>query len=229
MLGVRGATGLFANMTSPGVSPLGCYLNLDDTQLPLPYNNNSTNANHSPPASSSSSGYTPESETDNKPQMRPSPNGRGRGGGRGRGNGWRNQPNARAGNGYYDQLQRQVSNSSNGRRLMIRQSDGISPQRQHPDISRFHCSNSSANYTPPSSTGSATSAGSFSPGRRHAMAVIRLKEDNWVAHQRFKVKILGLFRGTQTREIYDALSRYGDIQRIEVSRYPKDTAWVEFQ
>lgn len=60
---------------------------------------------------------------------------------------------------------------------------------------------------------------------------IRSTGQHWVNQQELKIKISGLPAGSwTTKGVYDALSRYGDIHRIEViPSKPNNGAWVLFQ
>lgn len=55
-------------------------------------------------------------------------------------------------------------------------------------------------------------------------------DGNWAHHQEFKIKVLSLPRSCWTQTVYEVLSKYGKIVRIEMQPGSIDcNAWVTFQ
>jgi len=60
--------------------------------------------------------------------------------------------------------------------------------------------------------------GGGSPGRQHGLQrpVTRGGENNWVHHQEYKIRIRGLPPSSWTQDVHAAMSRYGNVVRIEM-------------
>jgi RNA-dependent RNA polymerase len=53
---------------------------------------------------------------------------------------------------------------------------------------------------------------------------------NWAALQEYKIKILGMPKSYWTKAVHKAMSQYGTVVRIEMSKGSLDSsAWVTFQ
>jgi RNA-dependent RNA polymerase len=61
-------------------------------------------------------------------------------------------------------------------------------------------------------------------------SLTRGNNSNWAYHQELRIKVLGLPRGCWTRNVYEDLSKYGKVVRIEMQAGSMDcNAWVTFQ
>lgn len=60
--------------------------------------------------------------------------------------------------------------------------------------------------------------------------VMKEAEKYWAYQQESKIKLLGLPRSFWTKEVYQAMSRYGNVVRVEMQPNARDNnAWVVFQ
>jgi RNA-dependent RNA polymerase len=74
--------------------------------------------------------------------------------------------------------------------------------------------------------------GGNTPGRQSAMhrPTTRNGAVNWAALQEYKIKILGMPKSYWTKAVHKAMSQYGTVVRIEMSKGSLDSsAWVTFQ
>lgn len=87
---------------------------------------------------------------------------------------------------------------------------------------------------PPSSVPRASSISS-APGRAYTQPIssrprIRNTRSQWASQQESKVKVFGIPRHQRTKDVYFAMSSYGNVMRIEMEPGSRNNgAWVVFQ
>ncbi|KAF2643461.1 RdRP-domain-containing protein [Massarina eburnea CBS 473.64] len=96
---------------------------------------------------------------------------------------------------------------------------------------RFTSSAQDANIqspvTPPRSPSSSNSTTIMTPSPSYSpRPTVRANEQDWIEAQDQKVRLVGIPKDTKLKQIYDLLSRYGNIARIEKSG---DSAFITFQ
>jgi RNA-dependent RNA polymerase len=126
----------------------------------------------------------------------------------------------------------------------VRAESPVTPEKERSEftlnghqISETYTSRRSTTTTPPRSIGSPTVAsrnnyGRNSPGRQNAKQrpPTRNTFGNWAYQQEHKIKLLDLPKSCWTRDVYVALSPYGNVVRIEMQAGgSKGNAWVTFQ
>jgi RNA-dependent RNA polymerase len=83
---------------------------------------------------------------------------------------------------------------------------------------------------PPSYNNRSGSQGFHQQQRSPNKSLTRGNNNNWAYHQELKIKIFGLPRGCWTQNVYEGLSKYGRVVRIEMQAGSMDcNAWVTFQ
>jgi RNA-dependent RNA polymerase len=106
------------------------------------------------------------------------------------------------------------------------------------NISEIYTPSESANIPSPRSRASPTTPtrnnyGFNTPTHKYEKSrpVIRNNDVDWAHHQEFKIRLLGIPRTYWTKQVYQALSQYGNVVRIEIIRHDSRTsnAWIVFQ
>jgi RNA-dependent RNA polymerase len=99
--------------------------------------------------------------------------------------------------------------------------------------SRSRDTSSPGAYTSPSSpTPTRGNYGGNTPGHQYTVQrpVTRHGDSNWAALQQDKVKIVGISKSCWTKQVYQAVSQYGTVVRIDVEQGSRDNnAYVSFQ